>query len=137
MARGSRQSRRSAISSIPNSIATTVLRPTYVPRALALPTLGAFRDGSSGYPDRRERVFARARPQLSFNPAATRLNPDAFGRAVRSSLTAGLRFAIPEQVGICHRRKSRREVLFALRRTGRGAGAKRRTRTRYSNISCR
>lgn len=37
---------------------------------------------------------------------------------------------------ICVRRKQRREVLFAIRRTGRGSGVPRR-RTPFSDIKCR
>lgn len=45
-----------------------------------------------------------------------------------------LRFAIPEKVAVCVRRKERREVIFALKRFGRG-GARR--RSYFSDVSCK
>lgn len=44
-------------------------------------------------------------------------------------------FAVPRKVVICVRRKERREVLFANRKTGRGARAPR-SRNWFSDISC-
>lgn len=44
-------------------------------------------------------------------------------------------FGSPGQVMVCVRRKSRREVLFALRRTGKGGRARRR-RSEFSNVRC-
>lgn len=46
------------------------------------------------------------------------------------------KFAVPADVVICARRKERREVLFAYRRTGKGARSLKR-RTPYSDFSCR
>lgn len=59
-------------------------------------------------------------------------------RAVAPSLPSPtvLRFAVPERVGICARRAARREVLFAKRRTRRGAGS-RKHRNYFSEVSCR
>lgn len=48
----------------------------------------------------------------------------------------GLSFAVPRKVAICVRRKTRREVLFALKKRGKGSGARRRRRNRFSSISC-
>lgn len=48
---------------------------------------------------------------------------------------AGVSFAVPREVAVCVRRKQRREVLFAKRRTGKGARARRR-RNAWSDISC-
>lgn len=44
-------------------------------------------------------------------------------------------FDAPKEVAICVRRKARREVLFAKRRTRKGAGS-RRYRNEWSNINC-
>lgn len=54
------------------------------------------------------------------------------------SRVGGFSFGDPSLVAICARRARRREVLHALRRTGRGGGRKRRPRRNlYSSISCR
>lgn len=63
-------------------------------------------------------------------------------RALVENLPAGPRvasrfsFAVPNRVAICVRRKTRREVLFAERKTGKGAKAPRR-RNRWSDIGCK
>lgn len=44
-------------------------------------------------------------------------------------------FSAPRSVMICVRRKSRREVLFALRKTGKGARSRKR-RNEWSNVKC-
>lgn len=49
---------------------------------------------------------------------------------------ARLGFAVPEKVAVCVRRKQRREAMFALRRTGKGAAAKRRRRSEFSDTTC-
>lgn len=49
---------------------------------------------------------------------------------------AGLRFAVPERVLICNRRKERREVIFATGKVGRGR-RKQPRRTPFSEISCK
>lgn len=43
------------------------------------------------------------------------------------------RFADPRKVAVCVRRKQRREVLFALRKTGAGG---RKRRNQWSNVKC-
>lgn len=92
----------------------------------------------SVYEDRRgyhpSGVF---RPALGTSRLAGRVKrsvvSDAFGKMVRDQL----RFTLPEKVVICARRKMRREVLFAERRTKSGAGARFRARNYYSDVSCR
>lgn len=46
-----------------------------------------------------------------------------------------VRFARPDLVGVCLRRKTRKEVLFALGKTGRGSGRPRRF-NQWSKIKC-
>lgn len=89
-----------------------------------------------------------------FNPAGPYAPPATFGgrgsrkiveRLLRpsKSLQAGsgfmpasrLGFAVPEKVAVCVRRKRRREVLFAVKGTGKGARAKR-TYNYFSSIDC-
>lgn len=47
-----------------------------------------------------------------------------------------LGFAVPEKVVRCVRRKQRREVLFAVRKTGAGSRARYRRRDEWSDVSC-
>lgn len=47
-----------------------------------------------------------------------------------------LQFADPQRVVICARRKIRKEVLHALKRTRKGAGAKHRRKNFWSAIKC-
>lgn len=54
----------------------------------------------------------------------------------RAFLAHGLAFPNPKRVLICVRRKSRREVLFAKNLHRRGAGARKRRRTYYSEVKC-
>lgn len=60
--------------------------------------------------------------------------PRATG-GMSAALVDGVRFASPDTVLVCARRHRRREVLFALRKTGKGARSKRR-RNSYSNTRC-
>lgn len=48
----------------------------------------------------------------------------------------GFSFAVPNRVAVCVRRKTRREVIFAKRLNGKGAGARHRRRSYYSDIGC-
>lgn len=49
--------------------------------------------------------------------------------------SAAISFARPDKVSMCVRRKTRREVIFAKRKHGKGAGAPRR-RNWFSDIGC-
>lgn len=53
----------------------------------------------------------------------------------RAFLAHGLQFP-SESTVICVRRKQRKEVLFAKRKTGKGARAHRRRRNRFSEVGC-
>lgn len=85
----------------------------------------------------------RYHPQTLFRPAdamtrsATRLLIDKLGNNIRRQmLTPMVRFAEPHKVGICLRRKIRREVIHALRLKRKvGKGGKRK-RHPYSSIKC-
>lgn len=54
----------------------------------------------------------------------------------RVALTPRIAFANPERVVTCIKRKTRRQVMFAMRKTGKGAQRRRRHRNWRSNISC-
>ncbi|AJK28318.1 hypothetical protein [Eel River basin pequenovirus] len=45
-------------------------------------------------------------------------------------------FADPQRTFICVRRKRRKEVMFALRKTGKGSAARKRRRNFWSRVSC-
>lgn len=79
-------------------------------------------DRRTHYPTSR-----RNRPALGLIRDAVRLVDDAKG--IRQQ------FNIPKAVGICVRRKARKEVLHALGKTKKGSGSGRR-HTPYSRIKC-
>lgn len=58
----------------------------------------------------------------------------SFGqRQVGSKFT----FAVPRAVELCVRRAKRRQVLFAMRRTGKGSRKLRRRRNYWSGVTCK
>lgn len=54
----------------------------------------------------------------------------------RRSLPFGLQFGVPDKTIVCVRRKRRKEVLHALRKTGGGAGRRKPKRNWLSSVSC-
>lgn len=100
--------------------------------------LTVFEDRRTFHPERDQR------PARSFSKALHRLvvkeplrNPDRFAslRAFPASIPTRIGFEDPKRVLICVRRKRRKEVLHALKKTGRG-GQKKPRRSWYSSISC-
>lgn len=81
----------------------------------------------------RRRFYPNAnllRPAHAIKPTANRL---VIGRGMETPV----RFALPNYVAICVRRKLRREVLHALKLTGKsGRGGGKRRRSAYSGIRC-
>lgn len=140
MAKRSRNTRRSAISShtLNHSIARPLLRLTTVPIGLSpvftrkRSTENAVRRASD-----RRRFTANQHTKLAITAGAARLNIPPQHKTTGRTITPKLRYAVPERVGVCLRRRARREVLFALQRTGAGSNKKRRGRNSLSNISCR
>lgn len=108
---------------------------------LVLPRLDLLRDVTS-YEDRRTHYPDLIRPAFALPRAAARLVVKPVNKNVqRSKVKAtypgyGVKFAVPERVAMCVRRKRRAEVLHALKRTGKGSGGGRKRRTPYSSISC-
>lgn len=82
------------------------------------------------FPDPVAAVFEANRP------AARLLEQPNVNKRPRARSRTAFKFAAPPEVGVCVRRKSRREVLFALRRTGKGAKSRRR-RNAWSGVSCK
>lgn len=79
--------------------------------------------------DRREFLPNRR----SVPPTAVR---SGASRVVVSKSLSNLRFKEPKLVALCVRRKSRREVIFALRKNFKGAKVRNRRRNFWSSISC-
>ena len=74
------------------------------------------------------------RPARSLNRSQHRLVlPD---KKTSPSLPHRVQFDAPKKVLICIRRKQRKEVLFAKRKTGKGARARRHRRSYFSEITC-
>lgn len=91
-------------------------------------------------PVSRDLVLAHGVDRRLFRPDRSTAPPAAVRRSAARVVAKGphaysLTFSDSRLVGLCVRRKVRREVLFALRKTRKGAGAKRR-RNFWSNISC-
>lgn len=62
--------------------------------------------------------------------------PSKRSQATLSALPKGVSFHAPKKVLVCVRRQARKEVLFALSKTGKGARARRRRHSYYSKIGC-
>lgn len=73
--------------------------------------------------------FFRSPVSLVGTPA--RINAPARGPL------SNLRFVQPKTIPICARRSTRKQVLHALKRTGKGTGHGRKTLNAYSGISCK
>lgn len=123
----SKTSKRSGQRDFPNQsldrLLTAPLRPP--PVLLPVPVMPAavveVGDRRLWQPDRS------TRPPHAVRPGASRV--------VAGARPEALRFADPQLVAICVRRQVRREVLFALRKTRKGSGARRR-KNFWSAISC-
>lgn len=127
MARKSRSNRRSADTSVVaspiNNPIPGLLRPTIPQPVISVPLV-----------DRDERFYTPIRPLPPRGPGGspTRLTVRRSGSLSR----ARIRFANPEAVDICRKRKDRREVMFALRKSRKGSQSKRRKQKHYSGVSC-
>lgn len=74
-------------------------------------------------------------PARRLAPLAATRKYAAQVKAVYPGPLSSLRFADPRLVALCVRRKTRREILFAFKKTRSGSGAKKR-KTPWSHISC-
>lgn len=125
MARKSRSNRRSAHTPVVASPEPLpgLLRPITPQPVITVPLV-----------ERDERLYTPIRPLPPRGPGGspTRLTVRRTGSFSR----ARIRFANPEAVDICRKRKDRREIMFALRKTGKGAKQRRRKQKHYSGIAC-
>lgn len=87
--------------------------------------------------DRRSFHFSPVRPAAALRrPAARLVARQPYRQWQPAQTRAVVAFQEPRLVSICERRRRRRETLFALKRTKKGAGSPRR-RNAFSDISCR
>lgn len=120
-------------SAYPSRIATRSV-PRFTVRLSSLPVAVSQRPRSFVYDARSYHPLGRFRPLAASPRSAARIvvkNPRAPFR-----VPDVLGFAVPEHVKRCVQRKDRREVLFALRRTGKGARSKKH-RNLWSSVSCK
>ena len=82
------------------------------------------------FPQPYSRVITYDRPRARKSPA----KGSPYSKVNLVSPVLG--FEAPRQVALCVRRKQRKEVLFALKKSGRNGGRKYR-RNFYSRISCK
>jgi len=106
-----------------------VVRPPPIPSSVSLVrALQAQKLHQSSLPDRRKFTPKGIRTAKTIAGNLARFTPRLVRAAVRPT------FNIPSRVLVCLRRKVRREVLHALRRTnGSGGGRKRNV---WSNVRC-
>lgn len=98
----------------------------------AVPDLRLLEDRRQFYPD----VFRPARGLFSWSADVVASEPRKVSRRSDLSVPFRLAFRKPSEVVLCARRHRRREVLFALRRTGKGSRSRRRRRNAYSDVRC-
>lgn len=119
-----------------NSIANLRLPPRFTSSSSRL-LLSPYSDRRMFHPDD---VFA---PVFSNNRASRRIHDVNVNNRVAKGSTpyaspfrgTAFRFAVPARVSVCVRRSNRREVLFALNRTGKGARSRKR-RNYWSDVQC-
>lgn len=154
MARGSRsrgvaRSHTIATYTPPQDPLADVLRPFYSTPARLFDDVATpftdFEDGRTFSPDvnnkprravviggRPARLVVHKRPIIAYG------QPIYAYRGLPKSVQVpvGVKFESPLRVIRCLRRKIRRNVIFALNKRRKGAGAKRRRRNEYSNVGC-
>lgn len=103
------------------------------PRPIRLTPLQLVEDRRTWHPDGRIH-----RPIRMTTTQRPRLKPVAFSAPkFKNTLPTKIGFDVPRKVAICVRRKQRKEVLHALKKTGRsGGGRKKARRNIHSDIHC-
>lgn len=86
-------------------------------------------------PDPVAAVFQSNRSATRLQESQPNVNKRSSGGRSRGGVPK-LHFAVPERVGVCVRRKQRREVLLALRLGKKGSRGRRR-RNPWSGVSCK
>lgn len=131
-----RKHSRSAISQTQKPIATTVLRRTIVSPLAHLELQRRIWENAVRSTRDNRTHFVQRYTAGAITRKSLRLNPDTRGTLLRKTIPAALKFAEPGNVSVCVRRRTRRQVLHALKRTRKGAGSKRRRLNSYSRIHC-
>lgn len=85
--------------------------------------------------DRRMWTPREETPRGFFRRSTKQVVQPYKARRLRNDVPAQVRFAVPREVAVCVRRKQRRSVLFALRKTGKGSRS-RRKRNAFSEFRC-
>lgn len=125
MAKGSSSSKKTSLDGL---LSPNTIQSLPIPLTVEQTTYYKVKPNAQPIGDRRKyHPQNRMRPAHAFNRNAIRL--------VDEWRTARVAFNVPRLVGICVRRKVRREVLHALNRTGKGSGGPRR-RNFYSSVKC-
>lgn len=112
---------------------------TRIPDAFNLSRLSALHD--------LQRLVRSLEDRRRFDPRGAHKPPSSLTRAARKLVvdpggdrykwvTHGLKFAVPREVSICVRRKERKEVLHALKKTGKGGSRAPRKRNNWSSVKC-
>lgn len=110
-------------------------RPSFVTLARPRVALSEIEDRRTYHPldfFRPARSFNRSQHSLVVKQPAK--NKDRFS-GLRGLPTA-IQFHAPKKVLVCVRRQRRKEVIHALKKTGKGAAKRLRRRSYYSNIHC-
>lgn len=123
-----RKDRSDAISQ-PQSLAV-LLRPSPVQLPVSVTPLREVEDRREYHPVKFHRP-ARDVSGQGHKPVVVKPSRK-FGRV----LPFGLRFAEPARTVLCVRRKTRKEVLHAIRKTGKGVRRRKPRRNWFSRISC-
>lgn len=122
-------------SGVPFENPSVPLLPTLSPLSVNDP-LSEIEDRRSYHPLGRARPAIYATGALKLKDRSPSKLQKKYGFRPRSQTNAILTFHRPSQVALCVRRKQRREILFAKRRTG-GGGRGPRRRNWTTQISCR
>lgn len=115
----------------------TVARPIGLPKLSRLPsvTLSMYEDRRQFTPEPYTRV-AFALPRKAAHLVVKQPSQKPAKAMYPGVLPSGVSFRVPDRVAICVRRGRRKEVLFALNKTGKGAHSPKK-RNSFSKVSCK
>jgi len=112
-------------------------RPIGLPKLSRLPsvTLSMYEDRRQFTPDPYTRV-AFALPRKAAQLVVKQPTQKPAKAMYPGVLPSGVSFRVPDRVAICVRRGRRKEVLFALNKTGKGARSPKKHNA-FSKVSCK
>jgi len=139
MARSNKNKPRHSVKNFNTLSATplTVARPIGLPKLSRLPsvTLSMYEDRRQFTPEPYTRV-AFALPRKAAQLVVKQPIQKPTKPMYPGVLPTGVSFRVPDRVAICVRRGRRKEVLFALNKTGKGARSPKK-RNSFSKVSCK